>query len=296
MNLWVDCAELFVQAFAVDITGAPVETQQLVISIDPDPVPLSPGSIRVGVANGRPGGQLALTVVGSTADHPVEVNLDDSGGATDISVPIVVPASGEYVLEVGVVSGGVGTGLVGSGLVGDPTADDVDTDDPYADTGSATFTVLDVDTHGAIIVPALVPPPAVQPTTGVKRWVFQDPFDGGETYHFHYNPNAMKSPFATKAITTTPTTAIDGQVLAFESMAAPAQWEFEGFIRSQDHYEALLHWKEKRYRVWLTDHFGRAWLVYVTSFEPVPRRDPANYWSHTYTMSCLVFAGPVTPS
>lgn len=294
MNLWVDVAELRLQAIAVDITGAPEETQQLIIVINPDPVPLSPGVITVGVANGRPGGELTLSVVGSVLDDVV-VTLDESGGATGVTVPIDVPTPGAYTLTAGIVSGGIGTGLIGDGLVGDPTADDVDTDDPYADTGSAIFTVLDVDTNGAILMPTLDPPPAVQPPTGVKRWVFQDPATG-ETYHFHYNPNAMRSPFATKTISATPTTAIDGQVLAFESMAAPAEWEFEGFIRTKDHYDALLHWKEKRNRVWLTDHFGRAWLVYVKSFDPTPRRDNENYWSHTYTMSCLIFAGPVTPT
>lgn len=293
-KLWVDCGELFLQAIAVDVPNAPEELQDLVITVTPDPVPLSPGTIKVGVANGRPNGQLTLTVIGSVKE-PVEINLDESGGATDVSVAIDVPFPDEYVLTAGVVTGGIGSGLIGDGLVGDPTADDTETDDPYPDTGSATFTVLDVDTLGATVVPPLVPPPAVQPTTGVKRWVFQDPVDD-ETYHFHYNPNAMRSPFAAKAITSTPTTAINGQVLAFESMAAPVDFEFEGFILEQEHYDALLHWKNKRHRVWLTDHFGRAWLVYVRAFDPVPRRDPDRYWSHTYTMNCLIFAGPVTPA
>lgn len=139
------------------------------------------------------------------------------------------------------------------------------------------------------------PPPNVQPGTGVKKWVFQDP-GTSETYHFEINPNAMNSPYGQKKIQYAATTAIDGQKLAFEGQAPPVEWQFSGTLLAQSQYDAFVVWSQKRNRIWITDHFGRAWLSYITSFQPTAKRSQEHPWAHDWQMTALIFDGPVTPT
>lgn len=143
---------------------------------------------------------------------------------------------------------------------------------------------------------ATPPPTNVQPTAGVKKWVFQDPATD-DVYHFVWNPNQMTSPFGQKNIHWTASTALDGQKLAFEGQQPPVDWQFQGFIRTQAEYDAFVLWTTKPNRIWITDHFGRAWLGYLMHFDAVPqRRGKSVPWSHNYTMHVLIFEGPVTPA
>lgn len=226
---------------------------------------IAPGSLVVAVANGEAGATATLSVPGNLLADTTVV-LDDTGAAPGVNVPVSLAATGNATLT-----------------VTDGTS-----------TVTPTFTVSSLATPGSFVVPTYTPPAAVQNTTGVRKWVFQDPATG-EVYHFPYNPNQMTSPYGTKNIQWTATTAIDGQKLAFEGQQAPVQWQFQGFIRSQDEYDAFVYWAAKRNRIWITDHYGRAWLGYLTHFDPVARRTAHIPWSHDYTMQVLLFDGPVTP-
>lgn len=248
------------------LTGGGIGSDGLVLTVLNGPLALSPGSLNVKVANGTPGATATITVAGSTAPT-TSVVLDAAGGATGISVPISVTSSGPYTM----------------------TADDGTL------TADASITVSSVDTSGGFPLPTYTPPTDIQNSTGVKKWVFQDPAST-DYYHFIYNPDAMTSPFGPKNISYQATTAIDGQKLIFEGQQAPVQWQFSGFVRASGEYDAFVSWAAKRNRIWITDHYHRAWLCYLTQFAPVPRRSVGVPWSHTYTMSALIVYGPVTPA
>lgn len=125
------------------------------------------------------------------------------------------------------------------------------------------------------------------------RWKIQDPADNTPqgTYVFPINPNKMNSPFPEREITTLPTTAIDGNTLVWEGRSTPAAFTFGGSILDRAHYEALRHWVyDRQGRMFLFDHFGRRMVVNFKKFDPEPRRRVGRYWSHEYTIDCLVLS------
>lgn len=242
--------------------GSPPEILAQLVS---STVPVSPGSVLVKIANGVPGATATVSIA-SNLRAATTVTLDESGTANGVAVPLSVAAPGTFAVTV---SDG-------------------------ATAATTSVAVSSVAVPRTFATATVTPPTAVQNTTGVVKWTFQDPATG-EVYHFPYNPSQMTSPFGPKNITYAPTTAIDGNKLSFEGQQAPVQWQFQGFIRSQAEHDAFIHWVGKRNRVWITDHFGRAWLAYLTQFEAIPH--PANDipWAQDYTMHALIFDGPVTP-
>lgn len=263
----------------------------LQLTLADDTLGSSPGSLLATIANGTPYALVTLSCSGSSAD-PVVLNLDESGSANLVSVPIAVSVPGTYVLVAFTGSpASIGDGEIGDGFIGVPESIDSTSTSEFA---SANFTVSVIATPGGVTVPTPPPPPDVQPSVGVKKWVLQDPATD-ETYHFEINPSEMTTPFGPKNIVYQATTAIDGQKLAFEGQRAATSWSFKGKIKTKDQYDALLYWSEKPKRIWITDHFGRAWLCYITHFAPVPIRDTSSYWTHEYNMDVLIFDGPKTP-
>lgn len=127
----------------------------------------------------------------------------------------------------------------------------------------------------------------------VVRWRF-DALDGSDSYVFETNPNQMTSPFAPKQVAAQTTTAVDGQVLLTQGQRKPTEWQFTGTTLSQAHYDKLLAWKNKNQRIYLTDHFARQFIVYLTSFEPTPKGSLAYPWRHEYTMKALVLTEPTS--
>lgn len=263
----------------------------LQLTISDDVIYQSPASLHVTVANGTPNAQVTFSVSGSSAENMV-INLDESGAANLVNVPVDVPTPGTYVLLAFTGSpASIGDGEIGGGFIGLP--DSTDTAES-AELATANFVVQQVDNSGGLVLPNYGPPPNVQPSSGVKKWVFQDPATA-ETYHFEINPNQMTSPFAQRQITYQATTAIDGQKLAYEGQRPAAQWSFQGTLKTKNQYDAFIHWSNKPKRIWITDHFNRAWLCYITHFNPTPVRDTSSYWTHTYQMDVLIFDGPKTP-
>jgi hypothetical protein len=117
---------------------------------------------------------------------------------------------------------------------------------------------------------------------------------GVETYVFPINPARMTSPNAQRVLTVEHTTAPDGQPMTFEGMPLGVSWSFEGNVLTQDHYEALERFFAYNCRVWLTDHFGRAWIVALESIDFTEVRALYNPWSHSYKAKALILGGPVT--
>lgn len=130
----------------------------------------------------------------------------------------------------------------------------------------------------------------------VLRWKLKDPYDtdaSTNTYAFVRNPASMTSPLPERAVSSFTTTA--GKVLTYEGTTPPKQWQFSGPILHKGEYDALFNWVyNKRRRIQLTDHFGRVLTVVFQSMEVTPKRRNGYYWSHDYTVSCLVLgiAGP----
>jgi hypothetical protein len=262
--------QLFIEAPALALGAPPAPTPAgLILTVVDTTLDISPGSLTVFVANGTPDEECAFTVVDGAISTPaISTTFDDAGAVAGLSVPIDVVAEGTYSLVV--------------------------TDMTTALTASADFSVAAVATTQTIGVPVTTPPPSVQPGTGVRKWVFQDPVTG-ETYHFPINPNKMNSPFPPKKITFLATTSINGAKLAFEGQSAPVDWQFSGTLFTKAQYDAFVAWTGKRNRIWITDHYGRAWLCYLTHFDPQARRDVVHPWCHEWSMSALIFEGPVTP-
>lgn len=289
----ISAVELDGDIAAITVTGlvapqppTPEGTAGLQATIANPTLAISPGSLVVKVANGVPGHTVTLSVAGNSLPDTTAV-LDESGAAPGVNVRVAVASSGSHTL---IVSDNTLSPSLAGPLKAPLTAGPLGLDPGV----SLPFAVTSVATPGSFVVPTYPPPAAVQNTTGVRKWVFQDP-SSSDVYHFTFNPNQMTSPFGSKNIQWTATTAIDGQKLAFEGQQAPVQWQFQGFIRSPAEYDAFVHWQSKRNRIWITDHFGRAWLGYITQFDVVPHRSYGVAWSHDYTMHVLLFDGPVTP-
>lgn len=128
--------------------------------------------------------------------------------------------------------------------------------------------------------------------SGVQRWRFFDPHDPNpatNVYTFPMNPSAMSSPFPARAVTSSTTTAIDGQALFFEGAAPAAEWTFSGTILDSTHHEALRAWVyDRRRRIFVYDHFGRELQCVLVSFTPTPKRSVGHYWRHDYEIKALV--------
>lgn len=127
-----------------------------------------------------------------------------------------------------------------------------------------------------------------------QRWRFEDPADTNPTtrvYTLPWNPNKMSSPFPERNITFEGTTALDGQPLMWESIAAPASWSFGGVTKDDAHYEALRSWVyDRQGRLYVWDHYGRRLTVSMKKFDPEPKTSIGHRWRHTYTITALVYA------
>lgn len=265
--LLITPAEILVESVAL-IRGpaTPPTPPALEVTVRSTSVPRSPGSIVVFVANGTPIGSIIFTLDGSIVFTD---ELDSQGALNGVTIPVDVATAGVYPLLVEDVT----TGL----------------------TVTVNITVTSISTPTSIGVPLESPPPAVQNTLGtVKKWVFQDLYTN-QVYHFPINPDQMTAPFGKKRITYSATTAVDGQKIAYEGAAPPVEWRFSGNALTKAHYDALTLWFKKEVRIWITDHYGRAWLCYISDFTAVPKRSVQFPYRHTYEITAIVFQGPETP-
>lgn len=226
----------------------------------------APGTFRISIANGEPGASVsfasgAMTIPGAT--------LDDTGSLLSFAVSIPSPlAAGTYAL-----------------VVSSPGR---------ADT-TVYFTVVLEPYSSPVAQPDDSAPVPVSPVDGVRRWVLQDPAPSGEQYVFEINPDSATSPHPENVFTTETTTAPDGQVLTWEGAQRAVQWQFRGTLLTQTQHDALERFNALNRRVWLIDNRNRAWVVSVESFEATPRRIPDHPWAHDYTVTAIIYKGPVTP-
>jgi hypothetical protein len=221
-------------------------------------VEITPTWLRVNVTNGAPGDSIELTL----DDDPtvlLTADLDETGQAIGISVPLPELTQGDHILRTGV--------------------------------AEATFPVLNppVAYPVARLADAKpVPPPEV------SRWALQDPSSDGVTYVFPINPARMSSPHAARVFTTDHTTAADGQPLTFEGSPVGVDWTFEGTVQTASFYDSLEAFLAAGRRLFCFDHLDRIWEISLESIDWEPVRDSRHPWAHRYKAKAIIY-GQVQP-
>lgn len=125
----------------------------------------------------------------------------------------------------------------------------------------------------------------------ITRWRFVDPVLS-TSYTFENNPSKMSSPLRDKNIGFTATTAPDGQNIVAEGQPVPKEWTFQGVVRSQAFYDALVLWFAKGYRIQVVDHFSRTWDFVFTKLDVQPKNAIDVPWKHDYQVTGLIVGGP----
>lgn len=245
---------------------------------------------------------IAATIGMSTVDRtPTTVQV--FGGGFPANSPVVVSLSGGEIATIYSDAAGV---IVPTDIqiVGDLNAG---TYSVTAQSGSVmaegTFTVLNNP------LPAAVTPPSDSATTipAGSRWMLRDPYTTGHIADFVFvtNPSEMASPHAPKNITVDKTTT--GVPHFWEGGLRAYEWSFSGILETEAEFNALSDYRRIGRRFHLRDHRNRVWTVTFTNLDVQPLRHyPALMggmhvsevlrsapWAHKYTVSALIYAGPV---
>jgi hypothetical protein len=123
----------------------------------------------------------------------------------------------------------------------------------------------------------------------VSRWTLTDPATS-EVWQMPINPDQMTSPHPMRNLTTAyGVYKALAMPRTFEQKPQAARWEWQGVIRSEDHYDTYVHWAKKPGLVRVHDHLNRTWEVMIESFEPDESRPSARTdWRYRYTVKCLI--------
>ena len=120
------------------------------------------------------------------------------------------------------------------------------------------------------------------------KWQFDDPVSF-DTYVFEINPSEGGSPKYEKQISESSTT--DGTTVLFEGRDATKNASFSGVVLTQDQYNAMIEWFNKRYLIDYTDDLGRTFTIYITKFDPKRERAIHSPWKHSYTVDYVIVSG-----
>lgn len=118
-------------------------------------------------------------------------------------------------------------------------------------------------------------------------WRFTDPVTL-EVYDWEVNANDGGSPSYRKTITYQNTAAPDGLTLMFEGRDEPKQTTLSGVILSEEQYNVMIEWYEKRRQVEIRDDLNRTFSIYITAFEPKRKRSYLYPWRHDYTLQYTI--------
>lgn len=124
-------------------------------------------------------------------------------------------------------------------------------------------------------------------------WVFTDLTDSS-TYSWEVNPLDGNDGTFEKSITYQSTAAPDGRLLIFEGRDQPNNASWTGTILSQNQYDTLKLWYQKRHQVQIEDDLGRTFIVYVTKFSPQRVRNTTYPWKHTYSIEYVIIEETTT--
>lgn len=122
----------------------------------------------------------------------------------------------------------------------------------------------------------------------VVRWTFEDLTLATPTsYEFEINPSDGGSPQYKKQIINRSTCATDGQVIVQEGRDQPNETSFSGTILTEEMYNEMVSWFNKRHQIKVTDDLGREFFIYITAFEPRRVRAVQHPWKHAYTVQYI---------
>lgn len=118
-------------------------------------------------------------------------------------------------------------------------------------------------------------------------WVFIDPLDSS-TYEWEINPNDDGSLQYEKTVNYKNTSAPDGKTIIFEGRDAPRSTSFSGVVLTEDQYNAMVTWFNKRHQIQIEDDLGRVFTIYITKFAPKRVRSRSHPWRHEYTCEYVI--------
>lgn len=119
-------------------------------------------------------------------------------------------------------------------------------------------------------------------------WVLRDLTSATpEEYNWQVNPNSFSLPYQ-KTISYSASAAPDGQALIYEGRDEVQRIQFGGVVLTQEQYEDLVYWFNKRTQLELEDDLGRTMSVYITSFQTTRVRSHQYPWRHTYNGEMLI--------
>lgn len=121
------------------------------------------------------------------------------------------------------------------------------------------------------------------------RWSLYDPVLD-VLYVVPRNPDQMGSPYVKNETHGLGVSPIDARSRISRKPDQAMDWEFGGTTASQAHYDALLAWCAKPYRITLTDHLGRVFSVRLLQFDAKPH-SPTSFakWKFRYTVKALIY-------
>lgn len=151
-----------------------------------------------------------------------------------------------------------------------------------------TFTVASEPLATGDPLPSDVPP-TTSTQTGVQHWVLEDPATGGlGVYTVPINPSRMTTPWAERIVTRTKTTAPSGPEMYWEAPPGGADWQLEGTILTQAHYDKLNAYTGLNRRIYVRDHRSRVWIVGFREIQ-WDAMSPTTPWAWTYRISATIF-------
>lgn len=104
----------------------------------------------------------------------------------------------------------------------------------------------------------------------------------GDSYTWDINPNDGGSPMVTKQLNIVQNTGPNRVNIIQEGGSEAPVLDFSGVILTQEHYEAIEGWYNKRVLILMTDDLGRQFYGTFSKFNPKRQRRASNPWYHTY--------------
>lgn len=119
-------------------------------------------------------------------------------------------------------------------------------------------------------------------------WIFRDLHQAEPVeYTWEVNPREFDIGFR-KQIQYESTSASDGRALLYEGRDEVKRVTFSGTILTEDQYDMMMLWFNKRYQMQLQDDLGRLFSIYIVSFQPKRQRSNGYPWKHEYTCEAII--------
>lgn len=117
-------------------------------------------------------------------------------------------------------------------------------------------------------------------------WKLVD-LESSETYEFNISPS-QESIDWNKATIYENTLGPQRRTLIVEEQPDLQELRLEGTLLTQEQYETLLDWYERRHQINVVDDLGRIFTVYLREFSPKRERKASEPWFHTYTINAVI--------